>query len=364
LSKKKFHVGKLNREDYQLSGLFPIVDQGLKEVAGWTSNASLVYDGPLPAVVFGDHTRALKLVEEPFVAGADGVKVLVPDPALFDPQFFYFALRALDIPARGYNRHFAVLKEQTIFAPPLSEQRTIAHVLSTIQRAREAARNALAAARTLEASLLGHLMDVEGADSEGWRVVSLGALLKATQYGLSLRGGASGTVPILRMTNIADGQVTFTDLQYVSLTEAKSEPYLVSIGDLLFNRTNSAPLVGKTGLVGEPTRAVFASYLIRLRCDTAVVEPSYLNWLLNWEPTQERVRGLATRGVSQSNVSASKLRALEVAIPPLVFQRRIANAMDSARRLVTSYRDLGAALDLVFHASLADLVDGRRTVAA
>jgi restriction endonuclease S subunit len=165
------------------------------------------------------------------------------------------------------------------------------------------------------------------------------------------------------MSNIADGQVNFTDLQYVNLSESELQRYLVSPGDLLFNRTNSAPLVGKTGLVGQPTRAVFASYLIRLRCDTAVVEPSYLNWLLNWEPVQEEIRGLATRGVSQSNVSASKLRALEVTIPPLVVQRRIASAVDSARRLVTSYRDLGATLDLVFNASLPDLLSGTRTVA-
>ena len=82
----------------------------------------------LPVVVFGDHTRAFKYVDFPFVRGADGTQVLKPKAGI-DPLFFYYACRAIELPSRGYNRHFKALKEQEIPVPPLHEQRVIAQAL-------------------------------------------------------------------------------------------------------------------------------------------------------------------------------------------------------------------------------------------
>src|SRR5438477_3968806 len=92
LWKGRFRVGKVDRPQYESSGLLPVIDQGQDAIAGYTSKRDLAYDGPLPVVVFGDHTRVFKYVDQPFVAGADGTKVLVPDFDRFDPLFYYFAL--------------------------------------------------------------------------------------------------------------------------------------------------------------------------------------------------------------------------------------------------------------------------------
>jgi type I restriction enzyme S subunit len=133
------------------------------------------------------------------------------------------------------------------------------------------------------------------------------------------------------MTNVANGVVDFDSLQFVDISDTAAAPYIVKDGDILFNRTNSPHLVGRTGLVRNPPPCVFASYLVRLQADRSRVMPEYLNTYLNWDPVQQRIREMATRGVSQANVSASKLAELEVRIPSLDEQERIARIIQAAQ---------------------------------
>lgn len=110
-------IGKQNQipaADILPSGQFPVVDQGQAFIAGYSDAAERVIRDELPLVIFGDHTRCLKFVNFPFILGADGTKVLKPTEDLFDAKFFYYALLSLDIPNRGYNRHFTLLKEKKI----------------------------------------------------------------------------------------------------------------------------------------------------------------------------------------------------------------------------------------------------------
>ena len=179
-----------------------------------------------------------------------------------------------------------------------------------------------------------------GAVPADWEVLPLGDLLVLSQYGLSIRGERSGAVPILRMNCQQDGRVVFRDLQFVDLEPRLLAGYRLHDGDLLFNRTNSYELVGRTAMFEGEREAVFASYLVRLRVDRNRVHPAFLNFFLNLPATQERLKGLATRGVSQSNISASKLKTLPVVLPSLDVQRRIADllAVIQSARLVGSER--------------------------
>ena len=125
---------KLQRQAYRTSGRYPIVDQGQTLIAGWTDDDSGLISHHLPVVVFGDHTRAFKYVDFPFVRGADGTQILKPKPSI-DTLFFYYALRAIDLPSRGYNRHFKALKEKEICIPGDAEQIDIARALKSIDDA-------------------------------------------------------------------------------------------------------------------------------------------------------------------------------------------------------------------------------------
>src|SRR5213083_1849584 len=117
---------------------------------------------------------------------------------------------------------------------------------------------------------------------KAWTWSRLGDLTQRMQYGLSVRGGVEGRYPILRMNCQQDGKVLFRDLQYVDLDANAARAYRVQPGDILFNRTNSYELVGRTAIAEVESEAVFASYLVRIVLDKSQVDPHFINFFLNW----------------------------------------------------------------------------------
>src|SRR2546427_632099 len=104
-------VSSIPQTDYHAEGRYPIMDQGASYVAGWTDSKEHVISQGLPVIIFGDHTRTFKYVDFPFAVGADGTRLIWPQRETFDPLFLYFALLNLEIPSRGYNRHYRLLRE-------------------------------------------------------------------------------------------------------------------------------------------------------------------------------------------------------------------------------------------------------------
>ena len=115
---------KLPQKEYLSTGTFPVVDQGKEIVGGYTENQSLLYSGPLPVIIFGDHTRCIKSIDFFFVQGADGIKVLHAKDIIIH-KFFYYALKNLNMPDLGYRRHFPLFKKFVLPLPPLDEQQRI-----------------------------------------------------------------------------------------------------------------------------------------------------------------------------------------------------------------------------------------------
>ena len=122
---------KIPQEKYCITGQFPIVDQGQRVIAGWWNDDAGIFKD-VPAIIFGDHTRAIKYMEEPFFIGADGVKILRPTNVKDNPKYLYYALQAAKIPNLGYSRHFKVVKELEIRMYSRDEQNEIVRVLEKI----------------------------------------------------------------------------------------------------------------------------------------------------------------------------------------------------------------------------------------
>ena len=340
------------------TGKFPVVDQGQAFISGYCDDRERLIDFGQPLIIFGDHTRRLKYVDFPFVLGADGTKVLAPKKDLYDPKFYYFALMELKLPSRGYNRHFKMLKERSLPLPPLPEQKKIAHVLSTVQRAIEAQERIIQTTTELKKALMNKLF-TEGLRNEpqkqtevgpvpeSWEVVPLGNLLSITQYGMSVKANSEGSYPILRMTNQVNGRIVASNLKYVEIDNPNFKKFKVERGDILFNRTNSLELVGRTAIHDIDGDYVFASYLIRLRTDESKLDPFFLNLDLNRDETQVRLKSIATRAVSQSNISATRLKGFPVPLPKLTDQAEVvecASAFDAKINLnqtkLVAFQDL------------------------
>ena len=125
-------VMKVPQKEFLDEGLYPVIDQGQQLIAGyWNGDNGLFRD--VPAIVFGDHTRCIKYIEEPFVAGADGVKILKPVRSNDNPRYLYHALRAADIPSLGYSRHFKLVKELSFHVAERAEQDRIVEHLDSIE---------------------------------------------------------------------------------------------------------------------------------------------------------------------------------------------------------------------------------------
>lgn len=155
-------------------------------------------------------------------------------------------------------------------------------------------------------------------------LATVGAASEILDYGTSKRCEAerNGGVPVLRMGNIQDGQLDLANLKYCGL-DKEIQRLLVGDGDLLFNRTNSPELVGKSAVFHGRDPMSFASYLIRVRFHPTVAHPDFVNYWINSAWGREWARLAKTDGVSQSNINGAKLSLMPLPLPPLEEQQVI-----------------------------------------
>ena len=122
---------KIPQSDYLLNGLYPIYDQGKEKIGGYLNNNKGIVED-FPYIIFGDHTRVIKYVDNPCFIGADGVKLLKVTNELFVPKFVYYSMMANPVESQGYSRHFKLLKETNIKYISKEEQINIVNKLDSI----------------------------------------------------------------------------------------------------------------------------------------------------------------------------------------------------------------------------------------
>ncbi|WP_441255727.1 restriction endonuclease subunit S [Tardiphaga sp. 285_C5_N1_2] len=154
-----------------------------------------------------------------------------------------------------------------------------------------------------------------------WEACHLKRVLAHLDYGTSDATDVVGSIAILRMGDIRDGELDFSKLAYLDQVE---DGLLLQEGDLVFNRTNSLDQIGKVALfrgnVDFPIS--FASYLVRLRCEKTVL-PEYLNWVLNSSYALAWARAEALPSIGQANLNPNRYGYLPIALPPLAEQQTI-----------------------------------------
>ena len=164
----------------------------------------------------------------------------------------------------------------------------------------------------------------------GWKVVKLGDVFEKSFYGTSKTTSINGKYPVLRMGNMQNGTLDLRDLVYIDLEENEFEKYRLHKGDILLNRTNSHSLVGKVSLFDLDGDYLTASYLVAFRPNLKVLNPTFSNNLLNTIRYQEKIRTIATKGVSQSNINPTSFKnIIKIPLPPLDEQEKIAEILST-----------------------------------
>ncbi|WP_314141117.1 restriction endonuclease subunit S [Buttiauxella noackiae] len=175
----------------------------------------------------------------------------------------------------------------------------------------------------LSAAVSGKLTEEWRISSEllNWKQGLLGDFVKKPSYGSSAKSEKEGKVPVLRMGNLQNGKLDWTDLVYTS-DKHEIKKYSLQAGDVLFNRTNSPELVGKTSIFRGEREAIYAGYLIKVEC-LPVLNSEFLNYHLNSPIARQYCYAVKSDGVSQSNINAQKLSAYPLNCPPLEEQTEI-----------------------------------------
>jgi type I restriction enzyme, S subunit len=198
-----------------------------------------------------------------------------------------------------------------------------------------------------------------------WEWVSVDQLATVVQYGSSAKTSNLADVPVLRMGNILDGNLDYHSLKYLPKTHNEFPELLLKGGDILFNRTNSAELVGKTAVysdTGRPTS--FASYLIRIRVIGYL--PELMSAYINSGFGRDWVRSVVNQQVGQANVNGTKLRELGVPLLPMDEQKelwsRIKKALAAIDHAATETTRAMELLDRLEQAILATAFRGELVV--
>ena len=278
----------------------------------------------------------------------------VPDE--INPEFLYYVSCMIDMEAVAQKGAVpsiskAIAKSLKLPSPPLPEQRKIATVLYTVDQAIENTEKIVQQTHSVKKALVqdvfhGRHKDFEEYQSTPvgeipihWSASSIGDVIHTAQYGISESLSEEGQYPIFRMNNIENGKMVADPLKYIDLDDDEFEKYRVENGDILFNRTNSLELVGKTGIYELEGDHVFASYLVRLQANKKVL-PHYLNYYMNSSEAQNRMMDFATKGVSQANINANSIQQVKLPLPPIEEQEVIVDRLSSIDSQIEANKQL------------------------
>jgi len=176
--------------------------------------------------------------------------------------------------------------------------------------------------------------------SSPYPLVPIARLERRLQYGCSRLATLEPVgLPILRMSNMQPDGWDFSELKHVELTDNEVEAWRLERGDILFNRTNSKELVGKSEVFDEPGDWVFASYLMRLTINEDVAIPTFVSAYLNGPSGRGQIERDSRQIIGMTNINAEEIRALKVPLPDLSAQAALMSAMNEAR----TARDRGLA---------------------
>ena len=292
---------KIPAAEYLQEGKYAVYDQAQeKDIAGY-SNTEQGLCRNYPAVLFGDHSRVVKYINEPFFIGADGVKIIRPRKDNLIPEFLYYDLKYHNIPNTGYNRHFKYIKMISLTKASLEEQSQFLSI------AHQADKSGFDGRKSQFIEMFG---TIDEPKVEVKKLIDV--VLSSGQYGsnTSATDYQEGKPRYIRITDINDDGSLNDDIKTAEVIEDK---YRLIPGDIVFARTGAT--VGKT-YMHETGNAIYAGYLIKYQMNESKMKPAFMKAFThsktyyNWVANSQKVG-------AQPNISAAQYDNMPVLVPQI-----------------------------------------------
>lgn len=251
------------------------------------------------------------------------------------PEFLMRALLAEGEGLRDFGEgsthttiYFPALKAFTVALPPITEQHRIVAKLDVLTARLARARAEISKAADNQRRLKAVCYEAAIATDAGEQ--TLACVLTDVRYGTAQKCGYDGATPVLRIPNVAHGEIDFSDLKSANFEPKEIKALSLAVGDVLIVRSNgSLELVGRSALVDEKAAGMlYAGYLIRLRLDPTKALPTYVQLWLSAPSTRAVIEGLARSSSGVNNINSKQLQALRIRLPDLETQKaKVATAM-------------------------------------
>ena len=166
--------------------------------------------------------------------------------------------------------------------------------------------------------MFGHFPENE----KRWSVGTIRDVVSEVRYGSSRPASQGGRYPYLRMNNITyEGALDLTDVKMIDIPDDELPKCTVRRGDVLFNRTNSKELVGKTCVYNRDEMMVLAGFVIRIRLKEEFMLPEFLSTFLNTDFSKQMLLNLCKTAIGQANINAQELQDIGIYLPPIDLQQ-------------------------------------------
>lgn len=346
---------KIPSSEYKANGCYPIIDQSTKFIAGYSDDEmALINIEQSDYIVFGDHTCTLKLINFPFIQGADGIKIFKPKGVLLSARYLYQYLSAYPIISNEYKRHFSDLKEKQIIYPHnLNEQHKIADCLSSLDDYINVTKQKVDQLKEYKKGLMQRLFPAKGktapefrfpeyCDAKGWESSSLGAI-GDTFGGLSGKSSddfGSGR-PFVTYKQVFDfSEVSIKDCSLVRVVEDESQNKL-EYGDVLVTMSSETPEeIGYTSVVTDkdfPECYLNSFCFIYRLFDKDSFDPRFLIYLFSCDIYRSSVIRIA-QGITRYNISKTLFKDIMLPYPKdKSEQRAIAEVLYSVDTQINKY---------------------------
>lgn len=315
---KTKYVEKIQTSEYEKQGKHIIVDQGQAEIAGYTNREEGLFN-EVPVIIFGDHTRLIKYIDEPFFLGADGVKVLRSKEKNANYKYLYYALKSAKIPNTGYNRHFKWLKDVEINYPDSVKQEKIVDILDRVSDVIEK--------RKAELSYLDDLIKARFVELFGEYYMNhinekqLDEICDFIDYRGKTPEKSESGIPLITAKNVKDNRFSIEPQEFIPEEnyDAVMTRGIPRVNDVLF--TTEAPLGNVCRIPDIYERFCVGQRLITMQPHTDVINSEYLEHALASAEFQEKMWQKSS-GSTVKGIRSKLLVLLTIPVPPIELQNQ------------------------------------------